>query len=390
MTLLVPGVAALALGAIYLTATHLAGNSVLTVASNDPAFADDVRQQLITKTEHGTTIVNVVAPATGDDIQRLIQQVSDKSIDGYIYLQTQPGVTPKVTYASRTSADLMGLGRIQDAVENGLLRERLRMHGIDKEDTDMMLQHLNVETVQIKNGQPIASNSTQSFFAAYAMMFLLYFSVTYYAMNTARSVVQEKTSRIFEVMLATVRPEETMAGKILGVGCSGLLQIAIWCLTLVPLRLYMMAGSSAFHVSISLAQVLFFAVYFVLGFLLYSSLAAALGASVSAEQEVQQFAFPLVLPMFVAFVTYFYILSAPNSAYAITVSMFPFTAPIAMLLRISSQMPPFWQIGLSIATMLVTIWLVVKLAGRIYRVGILMYGKRATLPEIVRWIRMAE
>ena len=193
-------------------------------------------------------------------------------------------------------------------------------------------------------------------------------------------------------MLATVTPEESMTGKLLGVGGAGLAQIAIWVTVaalLVATPLASQVGLHDFHIGVRVSQLVSFVVYFVLGFLLYSSVAAMIGAVVGAEQEVQQFAFPLILPMFVVLVSYPFILGAPNSTYAVTLSLFPFTAPLAMILRIASQTPPLWQIALSVAIMAVTIWLVLKLAARIYRVGILMYGKRPNLPEILRWLRYA-
>ncbi len=393
MTLLVPGAMIAIFGFSYLSATRLGSGQTLAVASSDSVLAQDVATELLAGQAGKSTSVNVIAPVMPNTQAELNSKVEAKQIDGYILLTPDPsGGPPQVIYASRVSADITGSGRISDAVSKAVTRENLSKRGIPALDLERMMKPVDVKTDVVKNGAATESNSAQSFIIADLMMVLLYFSVTYFSMNTARSVVQEKTSRIFEVMLATVRPQETMAGKMLGVGGAGLTQIAIWILAAVvlvatPLAAHM--GANGLHLNVKLEQLFFFGVYFVLGFLLYSALAAALGATVSAEQEVQQFAFPLILPMLVVLTSYIFILQAPNSVYSITLSMIPFTAPLAMLLRIASLTPPLWQIALSVGIMLVTIWLVLLLAARIYRVGILMYGKRATLPEIIRWIRLA-
>jgi ABC-2 type transport system permease protein len=255
-----------------------------------------------------------------------------------------------------------------------------------------MLTTVPVQSWQVKDGRVVDTNATKSFLIGYIMVFLLYFSVTYYAMNVARSVIQEKTSRIFEVMLATVRPEEMMAGKMLGVGAAGLTQILLWIslATLASLGTILAHGSvPAIHLGISTVQVLGFCIYFLLGYAFYSAVAAAAGACFNAESEVQQLSFVLVLPMFIAVMSYAYILSSPNAPYSVFLSMFPPTAPLAMFLRMIAQMPPAWEIVTSIVLMLGAIYGTLWIAARIYRVGILMYGKRPNLPELLRWLRYA-
>ena len=245
--------------------------------------------------------------------------------------------------------------------------------------------------MQIRNGQLIPSNSLKSFFGAYAMMFLIYFTVVFYGMNVARSVVEEKTSRIFEVLLSTVRPQSLMAGKLLGVGAAGLTQMGIWFLLITGIvgtsasAAVAQGGLGAFGVHPQ--QIFFLLAYFLLGFFFYSAIAAAVGASVSSEQEIQQFSMVIVGPLTVGMVLISYIVSNPTAWPVVLLSLFPPCAPIVMFLRMSSQMPPAWQIALSMLLMVVFIWAAIWFASRIYRVGILMYGKRATLPEILRWMR---
>jgi len=210
-----------------------------------------------------------------------------------------------------------------------------------------------------------------------------------YGMNTARSIIEEKTSRVFEVMLSTIRPDEMLGGKILGVGAVGLTQIGVWMLAAgllgsTPLAAKLVGSG---HSPISLTQIVFFVAYFLFGFLLYSSIAAALGAMTNSEQELQQLNMFLVLPLAFCLLMSFVIVPAPNSTLAQIVSLIPFCSPLLMNLRISLTTVPPWQIALSFALMTLTILAILWVASRIYRIGILMYGKKPNLPEILRWLK---
>ena len=193
-----------------------------------------------------------------------------------------------------------------------------------------------------------------------------------------------------EVMLASARPMEMMAGKIIGVGAVGLTQIAIWAVTGIVFASLNLVGAGAnIKGVLSLKLLIFFGVFFLLGYILYSTLCAAIGAMVNSEQEAQQLQFVVMLPLIVSVVIMSGITQSPNGPTAVWASLFPLTAPLIMFLRIALQTPPVWQIALSIALMMATAYGLVFLCARIYRVGILMYGKRPTLPEIVKWIKYA-
>jgi ABC-2 type transport system permease protein len=210
-----------------------------------------------------------------------------------------------------------------------------------------------------------------------------------YGMNTARSIIEEKTSRVFEVLLSTIQPDEMLAGKILGVGAVGLTQIGVWMLAAIILGSTGLAASvlGSGKLPISIGQALFFVAYFLFGFLVYSSIAAALGAMTNSEQELQQLNMFLVLPLAFCMLMLFVIGAAPNSALSTLVSLIPFCSPLLMNLRISLTTVPAWQIALSFVLMSLTIVAILWVASRIYRVGILMYGKKPNLPEILRWLK---
>jgi ABC-2 type transport system permease protein len=239
-------------------------------------------------------------------------------------------------------------------------------------------------TVNIIEKNGAHGNSTTSFYVAYVLFFLMYMVVLIYGMNVARSIIEEKTSRVFEVLLATIKPDELLAGKILGVGAVGLTQVGIW---MVAAGLLLARAGTMSGVHLSLAQAVFFIIYFALGYALYSSVAAALGAMTNSEQELQQLNMFLMMPLFFCMLMLVPIITNPNSTLSRIVSEIPFCAPLLMNLRISMSMPQPWEIGLSIVLIVVTIYAVLWLSSRIYRVGILMYGKKPNLPEILRWLK---
>jgi ABC-2 type transport system permease protein len=209
-------------------------------------------------------------------------------------------------------------------------------------------------------------------------------------MDMARAIIEEKGSRIFEVMLAVSRPEESLAGKLLGTGATGLTQIAIWVAMVVfasgpAVSASMLGGDFRFH--ISFAEVAFFVVYFVLGFLLYSAIFSGLSATCETAQDLQMYASLIVVPVWLAMFAVMNVISHPGSPWTVAASLFPITAPFVMVPRMSIETVPLWQTAASLAILVLSLWIVLRFAARLYRVGILMYGKRATLPEILRWMR---
>jgi ABC-2 type transport system permease protein len=221
---------------------------------------------------------------------------------------------------------------------------------------------------------------------AYAVFFLMYFVILFYGMNVARSIIEEKTSRIFEVLLATIRPEELMAGKVIGVGSVGLTQVAIWIAAGAILGSSgLMAAGDSIHLTLS--QGIFFVIFFLLGYILYSSIAAALGAMTSSEQELQQMNIFLMLPLIACSTVIYRVVTEPTGFLAKAFSFFPFCTPLIMYTRIAVGGASGLEIALSIIELIPTILLILWIASRIYRVGILMYGKRPNLPEIIRWLK---
>ena len=257
-------------------------------------------------------------------------------------------------------------------------------------EVEALLTPINLKTVRVEKGKEGASGTTV-FVTAFGMVMLLYVVVLIYGISVMRSVIEEKSTRILEVLLSSVTAKELLAGKILGVGAVGLTQILIWvtCAVLFSVPGFIAAKSFLGEVHIPVAGMVAFAIFFLLGYLLYSSMYAAIGSMVTTDQEAQQMQWPAMIPIILAVFLMNPVLQHPNSPLSFWLSMVPFFAPILMLVRVMIEQPPLWQLALCVGLMLATIYGLLALSSRIYRVGILMYGKRPTLAELRRWLRYA-
>ena len=390
-TLLVPlGMGGLAVLA-GVSGRKMEGVQNLAILSNSVELAQEVKAAL-SEGPFPPRLVEVYAPATDADRAQVNQQVAAHQIGGYLTLNAVPGETdPEATWVSGSSINLVGKEQMESAVRSAMIREQLVARGVPAPRVRGLMQEVKLDTKQLKNGAVVASDSERSFLGAYGLIIVLYASVLIYGINIARSVVEEKTSRIFEVLLSTASSDSLMLGKLLGVGAVGLTQMAIWGALVIFYAGSQFAATQGIHglasLGITKAELGFFVIFFLGGFYLYSALAAALGSSVSGEQEVQQFSFILISPLVVSVVLLPFVLGNPNSTTAVVLSLLPPFTPIIMYMRICAQMPPWWQIWLSVVLLAASVWGMVWLAARIYRVGVLMYGKRATLPEMIRWLR---
>jgi ABC-2 type transport system permease protein len=370
-----------------MTSVHAKTASHIAVVSHDQQLAIDLQTELQSNKDR-TMVVDVISPPASDTRDVLNGELANKNLDGYLWITpaTQANARPAFAYTPRSTGDHSTKNIISSALRTVLVRERLAHQGMVASDVNSLMQPVEVDTTQAGKN----ADTTSTYIAIYVLFFLMYFVIMLYGMNVARSIIEEKTSRVFEVLLATIRPEEMMAGKMLGVGSVGLTQVFIWLIAAILLTSTSLVSSIAggnVHVSLSAMQIIFFVVFFVLGFMLYASIAAALGAMTNSEQELQQLNMFLVMPLACCFFALGIIVSNPNSVLSTVLSFIPFMTPLIMYLRLSLTAVPVWQIALSIGLMLVTIYAILWVASRIYRVGILMYGKKPTLPEILRWLK---
>ena len=384
-TILIP----LLLGGLVFGAGYFASNtktsSHIAVVTSDAGFGRDLKRQLESgKESHMRVDVDAPSPEVRTTLDSALHS-HESTLAGYLWV-TAPGRVgerPIFAYTARSVGDISTKGAIESAVSAVLLREQLTGHGISESDVTTLTSPVALDT-------SATGNTSAAFGAAYVFFLLMYMVIMLYGMNTARSIIEEKTSRVFEVLLATIKPDELLAGKIIGVGAVGLTQISIWMIAALALLSTSMASSlvaGGGHALVSPAQAGFFVLYFIFGFLIYSSIAAALGAMTNSEQELQQLNLFLVMPLALCMLLLFSVVRAPDSPMSRIVSLIPFCSPLLMNLRISLTQVPASEILLSIILMSVTIAAILWISARIYRVGILMYGKKPNLPEILRWLK---
>jgi ABC-2 type transport system permease protein len=389
-TIGLPAVLGAVLCVTYFSTLGMGGHKHMALASSDAELANAVRARLL-MSKHSKAVIDVVAPATPQDRATLVEKVRTRAIDGVLWIDTSTAGMPTATYTSRSSGDFMTAARLKDAMSDGLVDEKLSGSGMKQSDVDDLLKGVSITTFQVRtDGQLVKSNAEASFWKGYVMALLLTMTTMIYGLNVARSIIQEKTSRVFEVLLATVKPGDMLAGKLIGAGAVGLTQIGIWlvagaAILVSPFAAAALTGQYAIH--FSWVECVLFPVYFLLGYLLYSSLFAGLAATCETEQELQMYMPLAAAPTWLSFAMILLIINDSNSFWSVAASLFPPTAPIVMFLRMASQIPPAWQFAVSIGLMIFSIWATLWFSSRLYRVGILMYGKRATLPELLRWLR---
>jgi ABC-2 type transport system permease protein len=279
---------------------------------------------------------------------------------------------------------------LKDQLDRAILLQELAQRGVSGAQVEQLLKPVKLETMRLEGGRETKANDKGMFFAVFAMVMLLYTAVIFYGVSVMRAVLEEKNSRVMEVLLSSATSTELMAGKLIGVGAVGLTQIAIWIAMAATYALPALAASaSTGEIHIAPLTLAAFALFFLLGYLLFSSIYAAIGAVITSEQEGQQMQFIIILPLIISVFMMGPVMHAPDSPVAVWTSMVPFFSPVLMYLRIAVQPPPVWQIALSLALLVGTIAGILVLCARIYRIGILMYGKRPTLPEILKWLKYA-
>ena len=383
-TILIPlSLAGLGYGGGFL-AQKTKSTAHIAILSADPVFAKELKREL----EQGedSSMQVEVAPLNGATRAQLNAELKDskQQITGYLQVlaPAAAGERPRFIYRGRSASDIGTDTLLKTAIAGALLREKLIGSGMSGDDIDSALTPIKIEN-------PETGDTTAAFFGAYVLFILMYMVIMLYSMNTARSIIEEKSSRIFEVLLSTIRADELLAGKILGVGAVGMTQTGIWMAAAGGLGVYF-AGSlanSGGHSIVSLRQVVFFLLYFLFAFLLYSSLAAGLGAITNSEQELQQLNLFLVMPLAFCMLVVIMVIKSPDSTMSRVVSLIPFCSPLLMNLRISIGSPRPWEIALSFVLMSVTILAILWVSSRVYRIGILMYGKKPNVREILRWVK---
>ncbi|HEY9404571.1 MAG TPA: ABC transporter permease [Pyrinomonadaceae bacterium] len=297
----------------------------------------------------------------------------------------------RAEYYGRNVSDPITTSQLRHSLNRAVVEQRLREANIDQNRVRELSKEIELETTKVSEGG-LERDTGGGFGVAMFVGLFIYMAILMYGQLILSSVVEEKTTRVAEVLFSSVKPFHLMLGKLLGVSLVAITQYVIWAVAFGAFALYGVGMLASRGMDVPLPSLpLSFAVYallfFVLGFLMYATIYMLVAAMVTTEKEAGQMALPVIFLSVVSIYLAFPVIRNPNSSFAFWVSIAPFFSPITMLVRIVTEQPPFWQIALSLGVGLASVGLLVWVAARIYRVGMLMYGKSASLPEVVRWLR---
>lgn len=342
-----------------------------------------------------------------------------ESYEGLIYVPkvTSPAeLATKVEYISNDSPSMDFIGDIEDVVNDKVFKYNLQQSQIDYDKIEAAKAKTDIRLSKFSGEESLRWLNEIKIGIGFAFGYLIMMFIIIYGNMVMRSVIEEKTNRIIEIIISSVKPFKLMMGKIIGTSMAGVLQFLIWAilgtiLFFVAVAVFDVnmgasatvtpemaeAGNASMNnlqayinelMNLPIATMLVsFVIYFIGGFFLYSSIYASIGAAVDSETDSQQFLLPIILPLMLAvYVGFFTVINDPHGTVATVFSMIPLTSPIVMLMRLPFGVPP-WQIILSMAILFATFFFVVWFASKIYRIGILMYGKKPTYKEIFRWLK---
>ena len=355
--------------------------------------------------------VRVTAPSEVNAAEdRATKEVMSNAIAGFLVLNDSTLAGKTARYGGRNASTIADMDKLGDAVRQGVQMARLEQEGVKPERIDQLTHlsvHLDAQRIDEK-GKGGGEGRTAAL-VGFAIAFLLYMSIILHGQNVLRGVLEEKTTRVAEVVLSSVKPDTLLAGKVLGVGAVGLTQQVLW----LGISTYLMQffgplllrnagadaarsaatqqGFSALFSGGGLSIGLFVAVlgFFLVGFVFYATLFAAVGAMVNSEQEAQQAAQPVMILLVATILMVQAVLMNPNGTLGLVLSWIPFSSPIVMPMRMVMMSVPWYQVVGSLVVALLGCAAAIWLAARIYRVGMLMYGKRPSLAELAKWIRYA-
>ncbi len=326
--------------------------------------------------------------------------VGNKMLDGLLIISDETVQDGTVEYRGSNVSSQIDMSVLRRIVREAVLIVRLGQVGVDPDLVAQATIPLRMQTVTIRRGQVTEQSGEAAFFVAYFVWFLLYMAIVLYGVQVMGAVVEEKTSRVVEVLVSSLKPFQLLAGKVVGVGAVGLLQLSIWTgvgWLLVSQRDRIMglfgfdeASTSGFSLpDIPLSLVIILLLYFVLGYFLYAAMFAAVGAMSNSEAEARQAQAPVVMVLVIPAMLSMIALNSPDGTLAKTLTLVPFSSPIATPVRWAATGVPLAELGASILILMISVVGVTWVAGRIYRVGILMHGKRPKLVELWRWVRSA-
>lgn len=316
-----------------------------------------------------------------------------------------PGATPdadegagddgRTTLLARASVPSVIEGSVRGALQRASVRARLRSIGVQSIDPGALLQRTSFDVINVtESGEARSQDIYRAL--SFGIAFFFYFILLIYGQMIVRAILEEKQSDIVEIMVSSLRPWELMLGKIVGVGAVGIAQMAVWALVFALAAVYgLTAGASTLaEAGIDIASIpipwgtlvlMFF--FLVFGYLLYAGMFAGAGATISNEHDAQQVMLPITMLIILPFIATQGVIQSPNAGWGVILSLVPFFSPLVMPARLFATSVPVWQWLVSLVLLGVFVFGAAWVAGRIFRVGILMKGQRANLPQVLRWIR---
>lgn len=351
---------------------------------------------------------------------QVAKDTASKSYEGLLYVpkvDSLQQLTDKVEYISEDSPSIEFISKVEKVVDSVLTSDNLNRFGLDAKKIEQAKANSELKLSKFSGGESLKGLNEIKVAIGGMMGYLIMMFIIIYGNFVMRSVIEEKTNRIIEIIISSVKPFQLMMGKIIGNSLAGILQFLIWVIVGLVLAFVaqsffglQMGAGAVDPAAMEMAQqsaglaklqlyiteimnlpialmVVSFVIYFIGGYFLYSSLYAAIGAAVDSETDSQQFLLPIIMPLMLAvYIGFFTVINDPHGTVATVFSIIPFTSPIVMLMRIPFGVP-VWQLILSMVLLFATFTFVVWFASKIYRVGILMYGKKPTWGELFKWLK---
>lgn len=313
---------------------------------------------------------------------RAVELITEKKIEGYFYIPPTIYDSGRVEYRAENVGNIRIAERFSRTIEEVIVEHRLKGQGLDPAQIRKLMASVDVKSIKVSaTGVEKESGFLETFFSAYIVIMMLMFLVLTSGQLLIRSVVEEKSNRVIEVLLSSCSARDLMVGKILGLSGLGILQIMVW--GMIGLGIALKSGTNIFVFE----NLILSAVYLLLGYLLYSAIFVAAGSPVTTEQEAQQITSYVSLILVFPIVLAVPAMQNPDSTMIRILSFVPLLTPAFMVLRIPIQMPALWEIITTIGLLIVSSIFMMWAAGKIFRVAILVYGKRPTIPELIRWVR---
>ncbi|HSS21431.1 MAG TPA: ABC transporter permease [Pyrinomonadaceae bacterium] len=327
--------------------------------------------------------------------QELNARIGRNELEGYLVIPADilTNSESKSSYYGRNVGDVFTREQIERQLNSAVRRERLIHQGVKPQEIDTLSKAVDIAAYPVnEKGQEGAEDSGAGFALVFVIAFLIYISTLLYGQVVLGAIIEEKETRIAEILFSSIRPFQLMLGKLIGVSLMALTQMAIWVGAFGLAAAYVLPQLAMRGNPVNLPKLpgvffVYFFMFFIVGYFIYASIYVLVGSMVTTTQEGGQMAMPIVFLLMAGLYMAFPIIRSPNSNFAFWISMVPFFAPISMMVRIVSQRPPFWQIAVSFLSCCVTVVVLLWLASRIYRIGMLMYGKKASIPEVMRWVR---